>query len=46
MGADGSRGIRDLKRFKKTYVISESQETCVVYGMPKAVEQSGLSDEV
>ncbi|MBR1572760.1 MAG: chemotaxis-specific protein-glutamate methyltransferase CheB [Lachnospiraceae bacterium] len=46
MGADGSRGIRDLKQFKKTYVISESQETCVVYGMPKAVEQSGLSDEV
>ncbi|MCR5143983.1 MAG: chemotaxis-specific protein-glutamate methyltransferase CheB [Lachnospiraceae bacterium] len=46
MGADGTRGIKDLKQHKKTYVISESQETCVVYGMPKSVEQAGLSDEV
>ena len=46
MGADGSEGIRYLNQFKKTYVISQEASTCVVYGMPKAVEQGGLSDEV
>ncbi len=46
MGADGSEGIRYLKQFKKTYVISQEASTCVVYGMPKAVEQGGLSNEV
>lgn len=46
MGADGSEGIRYLNQYKKTYVISQEASTCVVYGMPKAVEQGGLSDEV
>ncbi len=46
MGADGSAGIRYLNKYKKTYVISQEASTCVVYGMPKAVEQGGLSNEV
>ncbi|MCR4568343.1 MAG: chemotaxis-specific protein-glutamate methyltransferase CheB [Pseudobutyrivibrio sp.] len=46
MGADGSAGIKFLNQFKKTYVISQEASTCVVYGMPKAVEQEGLADEV
>ena len=46
MGADGSEGIKFLKQFKKTYVISQEASTCVVYGMPKAVEQAGLSNEI
>ena len=46
MGADGSQGIEYLSKHKKTYVISQEASTCVVYGMPKAVEQRGLSDEV
>ncbi len=46
MGADGSEGIKYLNQFKKTYVISQEASTCVVYGMPKAVEQGGLSNEV
>ncbi len=46
MGADGSEGIKYLKNYKKTYVISQEASTCVVYGMPKAVEQGGLSNEV
>jgi two-component system chemotaxis response regulator CheB len=46
MGADGSEGIRYLNQYKKTYVISQEASTCVVYGMPKAVEQGGLSNEV
>lgn len=46
MGADGSEGIRYLNQYKKTYVISQEASTCVVYGMPKSVEQGGLSNEV
>ncbi|SDB11050.1 two-component system, chemotaxis family, response regulator CheB [Pseudobutyrivibrio sp. YE44] len=46
MGADGSEGIKYLKQYKKTYVISQEASTCVVYGMPKAVEQGGLANEV
>jgi len=46
MGADGSDGIEYLKKYRSTYVISEDASTCVVYGMPKSVEQRGLSQEV
>lgn len=46
MGADGTKGIQQLKKHKKIYVISESQDTCVVYGMPRSIEQQGLSDKV
>ncbi len=46
MGADGSEGIRYLNQYKKTYVISQEASSCVVYGMPKAVETGGLSNEV
>lgn len=45
MGADGTKGIIELGRQKNVYVITESQESCVVYGMPKSLEQKGLSDE-
>ena len=27
-------------------MISQDQESCTVYGMPKAVAQAGLSDQV
>ena len=46
MGADGAEGIDYLSKHKNTYVISQDAATCVVYGMPKSVEQRGLSDEV
>ena len=46
MGADGTEGISYLSKFKNTYVISQEASTCVVYGMPKSVEQKGLSNEV
>jgi two-component system chemotaxis response regulator CheB len=46
MGADGTKGITELKKHKKIYCISESEETCVVYGMPKSVVSAGLTDEV
>ncbi len=46
MGADGTDGIVSLKKKKKLHIISQNEETCVVYGMPKAIAQTGLVDEV
>ncbi len=46
MGADGTNGILSLGHHKPIHVISQSAETCVVYGMPKAIEESGVVDEV
>lgn len=45
MGADGSAGIASLRKVKDLYVITQSEDTCVVYGMPKATDQAGLSNE-
>lgn len=46
MGADGTKGISALSQEKNIYVISQDRESSVVYGMPKMVAQSGLSDEI
>jgi len=46
MGADGLEGIRELKKTKQVYVIAQDEASCVVYGMPKAVADAGLVDEV
>lgn len=46
MGADGTEGIRNLKKNKKVFVIAQDEKTCTVYGMPKSVERSGLADRV
>ncbi len=45
MGADGAEGILHLKQNKKTYVITQDEESCVVNGMPKSVVKAGLSDQ-
>lgn len=46
MGNDGMRGVAELKANCKCYCITQSEPTCVVYGMPKSVFEAGLSDEV
>lgn len=47
MGADGTKGISGLAaQHKKIHVIAQDEDTCVVYGMPKAIALSGLVDEV
>lgn len=47
MGADGTNGIKGLAaHHKNIHVIAQNEETCVVYGMPKAIAQTGLVDEV
>jgi two-component system chemotaxis response regulator CheB len=45
MGNDGANGVKGLKRSGKTYCLTQSRESCVVYGMPRVVEEMGLSDE-
>ncbi len=45
MGNDGLVGLKALKA-KGGYVIAQDEETCVVYGMPKAVVNAGLADAV
>jgi len=44
MGNDGMKGVQILKR-NQCYCLSQSEATCVVYGMPQAVDQAGLTDE-
>jgi two-component system chemotaxis response regulator CheB len=36
MGSDGARGMLSLKQSGAVTTIAESEETCVVYGMPRA----------
>lgn len=44
MGCDGLEGCRALKQAGGG-VMAQSADTCVVYGMPKAVIEAGLADE-
>ena len=46
MGADGTNGILSLAKSKPVHVIAQNAQTCVVYGMPKAIAESGMVDEV
>jgi two-component system chemotaxis response regulator CheB len=45
MGHDGLEGIKEMKK-EGGRTIAESEETCVVYGMPKSVVEAGLADKV
>jgi two-component system, chemotaxis family, protein-glutamate methylesterase/glutaminase len=45
MGSDGTNAAM-LVHNSGGYVISEAEETCVVYGMPRSVFEAGASDEV
>ncbi|CAK7034563.1 MAG: Protein-glutamate methylesterase/protein-glutamine glutaminase 1 [Desulfovibrio sp.] len=45
MGSDGLEGIRVLKQ-KGGRALAQSDATCVVYGMPKAIVDAGLADEI
>ncbi|NOX35492.1 MAG: response regulator [Deltaproteobacteria bacterium] len=44
MGEDGKKGVAKMKA-KGCTCITQNAETCVVYGMPRAVDDAGLSDE-
>ncbi len=45
MGSDGKMGIADLKE-RGGKALAQNEESCVVYGMPKALVDEGLADAV
>ncbi|MCR5716299.1 MAG: chemotaxis-specific protein-glutamate methyltransferase CheB [Lachnospiraceae bacterium] len=46
MGQDGTEGVTNLKKNKKVHVIAQQEASCAVYGMPRAVVNAGLADQV
>ncbi len=44
MGSDGREGCRWIKA-KGGKVITEAEDTCVVYGMPRSIDEANLSDK-
>ena len=45
LGRDGLAGCQQLKR-DGGYVFAQSQDDCIVYGMPKAIIDNGLADRI
>ena len=45
MGSDGYEGMKKIKA-TGGYSIAQDENSCVVYGMPKAVVDGGLADEI
>lgn len=45
MGSDGCEGMKKIKA-QGGYSIAQDEASCVVYGMPKAVVDAGLADEI
>ncbi len=45
MGNDGAKGLAEMKQ-KGGFIISQDEESSIVYGMPKAVVTAGTADEV
>jgi two-component system chemotaxis response regulator CheB len=43
MGEDGRKGVAAMKE-KGCLCFTQSADSCVVYGMPRAVDEAGLSD--
>lgn len=46
MGSDACKGIQLMKKHKRTKVVAQDEESCVVYGMPRAVAEAGVVNEV
>lgn len=45
MGKDGAQGLLQMKKMG-AYCVAQSEQTCVVYGMPAAAVQVGAIDKV
>jgi len=45
MGSDGTRGMVSLKA-KGAHTLAEAEESCIVYGMPRAAFERGCVDQV
>ena len=46
MGSDGTEGIVNLSKQKNIVVIAQDENSSTVYGMPKAIYKSGLTNVV
>ena len=44
MGTDGCEGVRAMKR-RGCLCLTQSEASCIVYGMPLSVDEANLSDE-
>lgn len=45
MGNDGTKGLTTLKGMGGT-IIAQNEPSCIVYGMPRAVVEAGIADEI
>jgi two-component system chemotaxis response regulator CheB len=45
MGSDGSKGLMQMKK-NGSFIIAQNEETCTVYGMPKAPIEAGIADVI
>jgi two-component system, chemotaxis family, protein-glutamate methylesterase/glutaminase len=45
MGNDGLRGAAEVRR-RGGRILAEAQDSCTVYGMPRAIVDEGLADDV
>jgi two-component system chemotaxis response regulator CheB len=45
MGADGAQGLEEM-HVARAFTIAQNEETCVVFGMPKAAIDRGAADAV
>lgn len=46
MGSDGCEGMKNLKSKNNAFIIAQDEKSCVVFGMPKTVIESGIADVV
>lgn len=46
MGADGAKGLVNIKQVNKAHIIAQDEESCVVFGMPKSAIAEGVVDRV
>jgi two-component system chemotaxis response regulator CheB len=45
MGSDGAQGMKKLKQ-AGAQTLAQNEQTCVVYGMPRAAVELGVVDQV
>ncbi|MBD3918257.1 chemotaxis response regulator protein-glutamate methylesterase [Paenibacillus sp. PR3] len=46
MGSDGAKGMKLLRDSGAVTTIAEAEETCVVYGMPRAAVENGSATDI
>ncbi len=44
MGNDGFEGIVTLRKHKRGFILTQNEEECIVYGMPKYIDERKLYD--